>query len=972
LFLSPFFGTQLNGQTSGPDSLMIFRFLKEDVELTDPSTTFNVLEVKNNGTEDLSGLIGITCPDGWSFIGPSADTLTLTPGETKLFPVRIVIPKNTVGGISFVIGAEFFGKDLYNYANAYISIVRKSRWDMRINTSQLYLSSLRPYEEVMISLENTGNSNELIKLSFDVGGLLKFRNAPEADSFLYVDLPAFKDTTIPVQIQQKSDLKYATEKTLRKSWKSSSVDIEASTTEQNLYNSVRVTTLESRYVNKLPISNAPLNAEIFMFNLLSQQRKKASARVFGKILFPESQQLNYSVGFNNLFFDPEMNRDIDIYRQLRILVKYTDPRSMIWLGDRLGVGEMHSLTGRGVRAYHKVTDQNTVFLNVVQNPYGKNVGGHIGYEGILGGISWNTGVTAEVTTDQRFGHYSFHLGGIYRLKQKHSFNLKTLTTLSSFSQGTHLNNDTTVVGFAYRLNYRYNSRRLLISADNMNTMFSYLRNSGINRIYFTGRYLISDKLRLWARYQRNNYASTKFPYNFFFPENRNINENGRLLFSFNQGNIIYQGGPQYSGVVRNQYNPMGEYRTRYANFQPGIMGAVSFRLGGVRSISPNVAFKSMYYSFETTDPDEEPGPLENSWTYNLGINYYDHAFKMSAYYSTGEATDIYRTVVIEDDPAVNQSFHVRPYYERYFLKDALRLSAFLNYSYYMPSLRENMLFNFTGNIFIRNSWSFFGSFNVYRVSRHDADVGRVTTRDVNLMVGIRKAFDIQQPRLAFFDMTIVAFNDMDGNGIKDDNEKPISNVLVNISRDPSRNMEKKASFMELGMITDPQGEIYFGNIPEGVYDLSLIPLKNLEDLYFLHGEQQTVDLNEDQVYYLPLVESYKIRGRIIIDRDPNSNEGIVSPEGIRVTAVGENGETYSTLSNSFGTFVIDLPRANSYSVSIYNVFGENFRLERGTYKVQFTENKTINLDFKFVERRRAIQFNGEEQFFQFNLDNNNN
>ena len=80
-----------------------------------------------------------------------------------------------------------------------------------------------------------------------------------------------------------------------------------------------------------------------------------------------------------------------------------------------------------------------------------------------------------------------------------------------------------------------------------------------------------------------------------------------------------------------------------------------------------------------------------------------------------------------------------------------------------------------------------------------------------------------------------------------------------------------------------------------------------------------------------------------------------------------NGDTYSTLSTSFGTYVLDLPRADSYEVNIYNVFGENFQLERGSYKVQFTENKTINLDFKFTERRRAIQFNEGEQFFQFNL-----
>jgi hypothetical protein len=218
----------------------------------------------------------------------------------------------------------------------------------------------------------------------------------------------------------------------------------------------------------------------------------------------------------------------------------------------------------------------------------------------------------------------------------------------------------------------------------------------------------------------------------------------------------------------------------------------------------------------------------------------------------------------------------------------------------------------------------------------------------------------------------VGFNDLNGDGIKDENEKPISNVLVKISRDANKNEESRTGFAEISMITDPQGEIYYQNIPEGIYDLSIVPLSNLEDLFFLHGEHQTVAINDELTYYLPLVESYKIRGRIIIDRDPSSNEGIISAEGIRITAVSDQGDTYSTLSNSFGTYVLDLPKANSYEVNIYNVFGENFQLERGTYKVQFTDNKTINLDFKFTERRRAIQFKEGEQYFQFNLEDRNN
>ena len=966
LSLLPFNGFS---QEEKQDSLSTLRFLKTDVELAQPGSYFNVLEVKNNGEDPLSGLVRIDCPESWHFIGPAADTLTVPPGGSRLFPVRISIPGNTIGGISFVIGAELFGEGLYDYANSYISIKRKSRWEMRLNTSQVYLSDFRPFGEFLVSLDNTGNSNELVKLSFDMGGLLEFRDEIEADSFQYVDVPPYKDTSLMFRIQRRDDLSYAESQALKTTWRSRSLNIRATTTDHSDFGSVRATALESSIVNRLPILNSPFNAEVTVYNLLSQQRKKMSTRLFGKILFPESQQLSYSLGYYNLYFDPDMNRSIDLYQQLRYMISYTDTRSSVWLGDRLGIGSLHSLTGRGVKASHMLNERNRIMLNVVQHPYAKNIGGFAGYGGRIGDVAWNTGITLETTTNQLFSHYSFHLGGTYRLKQKHSFNIETATSLSKYSDSRYLTDDTTVIGVAYHIIYGYNGSRLRINFDNTNTLYTYLRNSGMNRINFSGTYKFKDNLQLKARYYRSQYTSTRYPYNFVFPENININDNARLLFSVNRGRVIYNGGPHYIGTIRNTYVPTGDYRTRFVNFQPGVIGSATIRLSNRRSITPNASFNTMFYSYDKYTQGEELSPLENKWAYTVGINYYDQALKLNAYYTSAEAGDIYRTAVIDRDPVINQAFHFRPYYERYFLKETLRLSAYFNYSYYMPSLRENILLNLTGDIYVNYSWNFFASFNVYRISRKDVQTGRITSHDLNLILGIRKAFDIQQPRLGYYDLTIVGFNDLDGDGVKSREEKPISNVLVNISRDPYKNVETKTGFAEVGMITDPQGEIYYENIPVGIYDLSILPISNLGNLYLLHGEHQTLEINGDMIYYLPLVESYKIKGKIIIDRDPNSTEGVVSPEGIRITAVSESGETYTALSSSFGTYVLDLPKANTYEVSIYNVFGENFRLERGMYRVQFTENKVINLDFKFTEQRRGIQFNGSEEYYQFKLEN---
>jgi hypothetical protein len=527
------------------------------------------------------------------------------------------------------------------------------------------------------------------------------------------------------------------------------------------------------------------------------------------------------------------------------------------------------------------------------------------------------------------------------------------------------------VGFAYRLSYNYNGKRFKFRLDNTNTRLSYLRTSGINRINMRSSYQLNDVSRLEAIYYRNSYDATRYPYNFLYPSNKNITDNGQLLYTIIRGNIVYYAGPQFTNSVRRYYNPTTGFTTVYRNAQPGLFGSVTFRLGHLRSISPYVRANAMFVDFSSEDPVFVPYNLNGQFQYSVGLSYYDKAFKFNAYFSSGEASDIYRTVVVESDPSINQSFHLRPYYERYFKRDAIRLSGYLNYSYYLPSMRENMIFNLTSDFFLKDGWRIFLSTNLYRIVRSDEETGRIATRDLNILTGVRKSFDIQQPRLKYYDLVIVGFNDENGNGRKEPNEKPISNVLIKISRDNDKNVIQRTGFSEISLITDPNGEIFYERIPEGTYDLDITPLSNLESLYFLNGSNQTLEVNDDLVHYLPLVETYKVRGRVIVDRDPNSNEGKISLEGIRITARSEDGETFSVLTDAFGGYMLSLPRATTYEVSIYNVYGEQFVLEQGRYRVQFVANKTINLDFKFTEKRRQLRFNEGEEFFDFNIDRSN-
>jgi hypothetical protein len=954
-------------EVANDEGRVVFEFVRSETILPGPGSFFNVVNIVNLSDKQFSGMVKVAGPEGWRVIGGESFQLELLPGEESLVPVRMVVPHGMLGGISYAINAELRSTEYYDYTTSYVSLVPVSKWDIHLDKDQVFLSDFSPSGVFRIQLSNKGNSNEMIKLSFDTGDLLEYVNPMPNDSLLFVELPAYMDTVIVFSVREKQGVSYAEQRALTNNWRAMSIRINASTPEQRRSTGIRIVPLESQLLSDRRFRDSPLNIDLTLNNLLSFQQPKMAARVDGKILFPESQVLQYNFGVNNIYFDSERNRDFDLYRQVRFRIQYNDVRTSVSMGDRLGIGDLHAMNGQGIRAQHTLNDNSTVFFNAVNNPINKNLAFFTGYQRAIKSILINTGFTVESKMNTPDNHFSYAFGSSFGFLKYHKLNLNTITTLSRFGDSPYLQGDTTLLGFAYRISYDYKRNRFDFRVDNMNTRMSYLNNSGINRLNIRSNFYINNQSIIRGIYYRNSYDAMRYPYNFFYPGNKNINDNGNLYYSLNRGKIIYNTGPSFINTVRYYFNPVDGFYSVYRNLQPGLFGSVSFKAGLMQSITPYLRLNTMFVNYSSDDPDFEPYRLRGKLQYTAGLSYYDEAFKLTAYFSSGEASDIYRSVVVERIPEVNQSFHIRPYYERYFNRESIRMSAYLNYSYYMPSMRENMIFNLTSDFFMDHGWRIFLSFNLYRIVRTDEFVGRISTRDMNVLTGIRKSFDIQQPRLKYYDVTIVGFNDQNGNGIKDANEKPIPNVLIQIARDPKRNLMRQTSFREITLITDPNGEIFHEDMPEGLYNLTITPLSNLENLFFLNGVNQQMFVSGDMIHYLPLVESYRVRGRIIVDRDPNSSEGKISLEGIRVTAVGEDGETYSALTDSYGGYVLHLPKAANYEVSIYNIFGEQFILEQSSYKIQFSANKTVSLDFKFTERRRQLQYRDGEQYFDFNL-----
>ncbi|MDD3321043.1 MAG: hypothetical protein PHS59_06320 [Paludibacter sp.] len=958
VFLSPTLSV-FSQSTSDPFEI---EFVKNADSLKTSDLYFNVLKIVNNSPKTIVGAVTFTCPENWNIFAFPNTLTQINPNDTAWIPLRVSPAADALGGTTYVINATFKTKNKQLSTNTYLTLPSKAKWEFSTNKTSIYFTETNPFATFKIKLSNKGNTNELIKLNLKLGKLLVFANNKNNESIEFVELPAYKDTIISHSVTYQKELSYEEKIRYENNWKESAIRVTASTEKTEKSAAIMIRKLNSNYENQRLQNASPLNIDYQVYNLMSSQAPRSNARLFGSILFPNNREFEYMGGLQNIYYTKAANQNFDIDRQLIYTLRYRDNRNRIEIGYNENGGNLHSINGRGIVGNFKVSNKTNLSYALTQNPFSKSIGEHVGISTTIKSASFNTELTHESNTDINYSATSVAVGTGFPLFKNQGISVQLLGSQSNYNLST--GRDTSVLGYSFKADYTMRYKKFNFRLSTLNSLHNYIRNSGFQNIYLDSKYTLNDKVRLSIYGNRQLYSTTRYPYNFYSDPNFNTTDYLRLTTSISGGNIIYQIGPNYNGSIREFLNPVSGFKSEYKTYQPGLWAAATYKLNGYRSLTPNLTISNLRFYYNTEDPTLDNYSLVNNIYYQVGINYYDTNWRLNAYYSSGTTSDLYRSVQINTEPTLSSSIQLRPSYESYFFNRTVRLSAYMNYAYYMPSGRENVSYNIKYDQFIKGGWMISLNGFVYSNTSVSDDLERITTKDLNFVVGISKSFNIQQPRLKYYDFKTVFYNDLDGNRIKTENEPPVTNVLVKIEKNREISNEQ-SSIPEVELISDANGQISFENLPKDNYNLVFNPLVNLESLYFLDGSVQKYYNDKKRTLYVPLAESYKIKGKIIVVRDPNSTEGKLDLSGIRITATSVKGENYSVLSDNFGTYIINIPNAERFKVSVNNVFGEQFQIENDEMDIQFIQNKTINLDFTFYEKKRGIEFENGTELYNF-------
>jgi hypothetical protein len=433
----------------------------------------------------------------------------------------------------------------------------------------------------------------------------------------------------------------------------------------------------------------------------------------------------------------------------------------------------------------------------------------------------------------------------------------------------------------------------------------------------------------------------------------------RLLYNlrFNK-KITITGGPRIQNIRFRTLVSSDSTISDFVNSTIGLYGATKFKINSVEYLTPNLFIGNTSFNNRLSDTLN----LQSTSNVSLGLNYVNHNWGINTRYIKGVTFFINNAFFLTEETRVNnETLFIRANYSKDIPSRDLKVTGYLNYFLRMPSNIQNFGISSRADFKLSRRVSGFAAVNLFTNSIVNDENGTSNSRFFSLNGGIRYSVDIPQPRIKYYDLKIICFNDLNGDQIKSEDEPILPNIILNLKRD-FENEIIKTVFHDKELVTGLSGEINVYDIPEGEYILNFSSIENLGILYNTNGNQQQLNMYDDNTLLVPYGEGYKVKGKIVIERDPNSSKGIINLKGVRVKAVSTTGEIFTTLTDENGYYSLSVPHSGHYKVSVNNIFGNQFYINNNQMVIQFDGFKIFNLDFEFIEGKRNVNIKGNYQF----------
>jgi len=857
---------------------------------------YNTLTVNNTTASKIALQVIIAGPKDWQMVTSKIVDLTLDPFESSIIPVRLT-PSGSNTATWSQVRIEYRINNVVDTRKTFfkIKVQEYSSFKASLPNSNYVLTSYQKNNTIPISVKNSGNTPGIYVITA-VNQLLKLSVNSQ------IELTPGKDTVffLPMALSESQFSMLKKE------------DIRIAVTNErreviNLIQSVS----KVGYVLKDHASaylEMPLQLEAGIMYQGTESPIQYYGGLYGTLDLGEYDKLSMSFRSNTIAQGQTNNNSI-------IRLDYTGKHITASAGNVQGAGEF-MVDGYGGRLGYEWKGYNKaeLFAMLRSRVGDTKVGGgalqlklneklHM-YDALSFSKDnvrqMNSGILSQIT------EYSFEKG-----------RLAVIAGIGGEKNDASLVEGTKNILIGTSIGYNFSYRGKHIAA-----VSNVLYNSNSYPGTFKGQRVQMHDLR-WLI--KNNFIGSYYEYNF---RKQNYWQDTLFLenvFNLKTTNSGIRGGVNLHGLsvilAAGQQRQLQEgessYETNY-NYLNLNLSAVLFKklflsvnsFGGDMS---TVNYGDHHVITSTTQGNIQYKTFGASFRYDKGPYYYQE------FLSYIQKPDNYQRIIFS------------PFAEVRLLKKALSIRTQANYAKTLPADVSNT--SILANV---NYATKIYDFNVNGI----LPVGGNTANQayVNAAVRVRlKAPFI--PARKFFNLTLILFKDQNSNGIKDKDEEPIAGQTLSLNGDL--------------FVSDADGIVIYKNTEKGSYKADFGFSSKLKGWIPNAGSVQYYQLNRNETIEVPYKVSRILSGQLIVEKDSLSN-ATFTPNNIKVTATGEKGEIFSTLTDENGEFYFNLPAGN-YIVSLSEAaFGDQFKPIQFSQSADLVNNKSKQLYFDIKQKRRQI------------------
>ncbi len=948
-------------------------FLQARTKIKATDVASNVLFVINNTNKSLDLNLQVNPPAGWRLFAKASRTLKLIPHDTIYIPLRVRPVYDIKGNTNYLVNV-FLSTETFTISNSmwYIEVNKVSAWTAYCPNRKLYFTGNKDSASFDVVITNQGNSDEALQVRLKLDNEIELVDKSGEEIIPIprsVYLLAGHDTTLqysvklspqsqkdingPTLKQDNSQKKYRlqikvlNEKTSKGSGRSWSGSIDF----YKLNNTMKI---KPTKLNSLPIT-----VESNTYDVLSDHTY-SSLSLYGNKKFANDSRLNYF--FQADFVQNQLNPKsyLGNYQYLG----YFHKNFAVEIGD-IGANRSGStLSGKGAKA--SVTfAKNTLGAIYIRKPKLFEYYYASGY-----GFFHNLNLH-KLYWDNYYQHLDDNLSKTHSDYGNTYLSIRFARTQSiriggGYSSENYLWNPANplhITGYGARFGYSGSFKKLNFQLNANYGSPSYTPRKGTFNITPNLNYHFNNNISLGLQYSYLDFKptiysrgilSTNIIYNTF--------ENYSIKLKVKSGKNVFIFQPQYYTTK----SPLIDVNTGGLSFDYRLMSRGAFKI-----------YTNSFLGYSSFQRSPELG---NIFIANVraSIRYKNLQANARYYYGPYYQIDQLQYSLDQVNP---QKLYFNTYYDYWFLNNKMRLN--LNLNYYINTINTRQQLNTRPEIFyyaksgfrfsLYARYIFFGEGQYTRIyhgkngttneeivpanASSRIEFGAGIKFNVNMPIGFKKNYDVK----------VVAFRDLNGNGKQDLNEKGISDMLIHIKlndtvaqfKSPDTHQGFYTGPEEYDLVTNTDGTVEYKNIPLGDYVITAMPLASMGGWFDGKTFYRTIDKNK--TIYIPLSRGARVSGGVLLEKDRYGTNKKLNLGNIRVTAVNQdNGKTFSTLTTEAGNFVLFVPNGN-YIISINESAVDNhYSFLQNDIPIAINEDfENYNVSFYLSEKKRNINIRGK-------------